>query len=140
MLLLLCLLLSCWAPSRPSPLPLVKGCPISSLRKEVIQDVQGLQVRLNVYALLLQNNIILMMEQGEENAVVYLEEFIKALERSKKKQLELIHKLRSIYAARETCTGWLKHKWEPMENYDFFKNLEELLKFLNMYGFLEETT
>lgn len=33
-----------------------------------------------------------------------------------------------------------KHKWEPMENYDFFKNLEELLKFLNMYGFSEETT
>uniref|UniRef100_G1N9D5 Interleukin 3 n=1 Tax=Meleagris gallopavo TaxID=9103 RepID=G1N9D5_MELGA len=137
MLLLLCLLLSCWAPSCPSPLPLVKGCPISSLWKEVIQDVQGLQGSNETVP---PNNIILMMEKQEENAVVYLEEFIKALESSRKKQLQLIHKLRSIFAARETCTGWLKHKWEPMENYGFFKNLEELLKFLNMYGFSEETT
>uniref|UniRef100_A0A8C2UCX8 Uncharacterized protein n=1 Tax=Coturnix japonica TaxID=93934 RepID=A0A8C2UCX8_COTJA len=139
MLLLLCLLLSCWAPSCPSPVPPAKGCPTSSLLKEVIEDVQRLQVRLSDCALLLQNNITLMMEQGEENAVVYLEEFMKALESSRKKPLEkmVMHNLRSIYAARETCTGWLKHKWEPMENDDFFKNLEELLKFLNTYGYLE---
>uniref|UniRef100_A0A8C9FF61 Uncharacterized protein n=1 Tax=Pavo cristatus TaxID=9049 RepID=A0A8C9FF61_PAVCR len=86
------------------------------------------------------NNLIPMMKQGEENAVVYLEEFIKALESSRKKPLEVIQKLQTIYADRETCTGWLKHTWEPMENYDFFQNLEELLKFLNTYGFSEETT
>ncbi|OXB57302.1 UNVERIFIED_CONTAM: hypothetical protein H355_008723 [Colinus virginianus] len=84
MLLLLCLLLSCWAPSCPSPVPLAKGCPSSSLLKEVIQDVLRLQ------------------------------------------------------GSNETMPP--KHKWEPMENYDFFKNLGELLKFLNMYGFSEETT
>ncbi|POI29401.1 hypothetical protein CIB84_006849 [Bambusicola thoracicus] len=84
MLLLLCLLLSCWAPSCPSPLPLDKGCPISSVLKEVIEGVQKLQ------------------------------------------------------GSNETMPPI--HKWEPMENYDFFKNFEELLRFLNMYGISEKTS
>jgi len=46
MLLLLCLLLSCWAPSCPSPLPLDKDCPSTSSLSEVIEDVEKLQVRL----------------------------------------------------------------------------------------------
>lgn len=32
------------------------------------------------------------------------------------------------------------HNWEPMENDDFFKNFEELLKFLNMYGVSKKTS
>ncbi|NP_001007084.1 interleukin 3 precursor [Gallus gallus] len=138
MLLLLCLLLSCWAPSCPSPLPLDKDCPSTSSLSEVIEDVEKLQGSNEAIP---PNNIILMMEQGEENAVTYLEEFIRALESSKKQiKKDFLRNLQKIYSTGKNCTGWLIHNWEPMESDDFFKNFEELLKFLNMYGVSKKTS
>jgi len=49
-----------------------------------------------------------MMEQGEENAVTYLEEFIRALESSKKQiKKDFLRNLQKIYSTGKNCTGWL---------------------------------
>lgn len=48
------------------------------------------------------------MEQGEENAVTYLEEFIRALESSKKQiKKDFLRNLQKIYSTGKNCTGWL---------------------------------
>uniref|UniRef100_A0A8C5U3I2 Uncharacterized protein n=1 Tax=Malurus cyaneus samueli TaxID=2593467 RepID=A0A8C5U3I2_9PASS len=94
------------------------------------------EYRQNYQTALFQSNTL----EAGGNATTYLEGFIEALKTSKesKEQKVLVANLRAMQTYGESCTGWTKHR-EAVEENDFFKNLENFLRFLGHNALLEET-
>ncbi|XP_009999537.1 PREDICTED: uncharacterized protein LOC104391886 [Chaetura pelagica] len=93
--------------------------------------------RVQEYKSILPKNNVL---EEERNLTTYLERFIKVLKNSKKWSKTVIpQNLQKIRDAVKSCPEWMEQDWEPMEEKDFFSNLEYLLRFLNHYAPSEDT-
>ncbi|TRZ22123.1 hypothetical protein HGM15179_005027 [Zosterops borbonicus] len=128
MLSVLCLVFS-------TPVP--TACPSSSLFKETIQAVRDLKSKGSSEIVLLNKKM-----EARGNAANYLEGFIEALKNEALKNrkesvspiLHIVRKLEKIRSYGESCTGWMfdlkKDEEDTLEVYNFFKDLEHLLRFL----------
>ncbi|KAJ7426948.1 hypothetical protein WISP_10981 [Willisornis vidua] len=137
MLCLLGVVLSCAGLCLVSPmaLPTPTACPGIGLFKEAMCNLQALHSKTSSEEMPLNN-----MTKVGGNVTILLQGFIDTLKSSKEsaEQKRLIGNLQQIQTHEQSCTGWMaalkEHRWNAAKEYDFFDNLEYIIRFLSHNG------